>query len=215
MANLKSPEPATLTREQWLNAATHALGAHFFPVAAGTKKDAGKKMHVLPKKLQCSCGFPYKSKEAIGQCWSPSLSADGTTQVFVSPCQDEPVRVLDILLHELIHAAVGTNEGHKGEFKKVAVALGLRGKMTATRAEPGTELHGKLSRIARELGPYPHKALNKNTGTEKKKKEKKGGWVRLMSETENEYRVVISPRQLEEHGVPRDPWGDEMVPAED
>lgn len=123
--------------------------------------------------------------------------------------------MLDILLHELIHAAVGTEEGHRGEFKRVALALGLQGKMTATIAEPGTELHGKLSRIARELGPYPHKALNKNTGTEKRKKEKKGGWVRLMSETENEYRVVISPKQLEEHGVPRDPWGDEMVPVED
>jgi hypothetical protein len=216
VANLKSPEIAVLTREQWLIAAAHALSVHFFPIAAGTRKEAGKKMHELPRKLQCSCGFPYKSREAIGQCWSPKLSADGTTQVFVSPCQDEPVRVLDILLHELIHAAVGTEEGHRGEFKRVATALGLSGKMTATIAEPGSELHARLSRIARDLGPYPHKAVNKDAGGEGKKKKKKGGgWVRLMSESEPEYRVVISPRQLDEHGVPTDPWGDPMVPAED
>lgn len=195
-----------LTREDWLTRATVALSEKFFPLADGRTR--------MPEKWACSCGFPYKSREAIGQCWPPTVSGDGTTHMFVCPTQAEPVRVLDILLHEMGHAAVGCDKGHGKEFKVFCREVGLEGKATATVANPGTELHATLSRIAEELGPYPHVAISKTV--QKKRKEKKaGGWVRLMSETKSEYRVVISPKQLEEHGYPCDPWGDEMVEAED
>lgn len=196
-----------LTREDWLTRATVALSEKFFPLADGRTR--------MPEKWACSCGFPYKSREAIGQCWPPTVSGDGTTHMFVCPTQAEPVRVLDILLHEMGHAAVGCDKGHGKEFKVFCREVGLEGKATATVANPGTKLHDELSSIARTLGPYPHAAITKGGPGQKKPKKKKGGWVRLMSETEPEYRVVISPKQLEEHGAPRDPWGDVMVPAED
>ncbi len=148
MTNLKAPELKFPTREAWLTAATHLLAAHFLPLADGKTK--------LPEKWACSCGFPYRSKEAIGQCFPPTLSADGTTHMFVCPTQAEPVRVLDILLHEMGHAAVGCDKGHKKEFKAFCEEVGLSGKATVTVAEPGTELHTKLTRIAAQLGPYPH-----------------------------------------------------------
>jgi hypothetical protein len=63
-----------------------------------------------------------------------------------------------------------------------------------------------------KLGKYPHKALVPRTkeGTGKSM----GGWLRYRSINEDKYRVVVSPKMVEEHGAPRDPWGDEMQPVE-
>jgi hypothetical protein len=65
--------------------------------------------------------------------------------------------VLDVLLHELIHHAVGTECGHKGAFKKAAEGVGLVGKMTATEAGP--ELLVRLNALAEELGTPGHGKL--------------------------------------------------------
>jgi len=191
------------TREGWLMEATRTLKKQFFC-------DNG---YDLPEKLQCSCGFPKGHNKAIGQCWDPQVSADGTTHIFICPTQAEPIRVLDILLHELIHAAVGVEAGHKGPFKKLMKEFGLAGKATATYAEEGSELWLKLSSIATQLGPYPHAPFDKSK-MKKSKRGAMGGWVRLQSETDETYKVLISPKQLEENGPPLDPWGEPMVPVE-
>jgi hypothetical protein len=190
------------TREGWLLDAVALIDKAFFD-------DAG---YTMPKKLAVSCGIPYGKASAIGQCWDPKVAADGTTHMFICPSMDEPVRVLDILLHEMIHAAVGIEEGHKGAFRKLVKEFGLMGKVTATYAEPGSECHRRLARIATELGPYPHKAMVKRTN----KKEGKGGsgWIRLVSPQEEGYKLVISPKMIEEFGLPYDPWGNEMEPVQ-
>lgn len=192
------------TREGWLMAAVAELDKAFF-------NNGG---YTLPKKLGCSCGFPKGARgKAIGQCWSHETSTDGTINMFICPTQDEPVRVLDILLHELCHAQLGTDVGHKGPFKKLVKEFGLAGKATATYAEEGGELWRKLAHIAEGLGPYPHKAMKPSA--KKAKRGSMGGWVRLFSTTEEDYKVLVSPKQIEEHGLPRDPWGDEMVPVDE
>lgn len=190
------------TREGWLIAARDLLAREFF-------EKAGYK---LPEKMACSCGFPRGGKKAIGQCWHPETSADGTTHMYVCPTQAEPIRVLDILLHEMVHASLGTEVGHKGPFKKVVKEFGLAGKATATYAEEGSECWLRLSHIAEQLGPYPHAAVDLS----KAQKKGKGGsgWVRLQSPTVEEYRLVISPKMIEEHGLPLDPWGEQMEPVE-
>jgi hypothetical protein len=66
--------------------------------------------------------------------------------------------VLATLVHELVHASVGTECGHKGPFRTLALALGLAGKMTATVAGP--ELLALLGALALELGPYPHARID-------------------------------------------------------
>jgi hypothetical protein len=191
------------TREQWLNAATELLDKKFFDGNGYT----------LPAKKACSCGFPKSARgHAIGQCWAPETSTDGTINMFICPTQDDPIRVLDILLHELIHAQVGTAAGHKGPFKKMAKEFGLEGKATATFAAEGSELWKQLSHISEQLGPYPHKKMV--PGLKKKTRGSMGGWVRFKSITEEEYRVLVSPKMLDEHGSPRDPWGEEMVPVD-
>ena len=188
------------TREGWLKAAIAELNEEFF-ASAGYK---------LPKKLQCSCGFPRGHARAIGQCWDPGVSADGTTHLFICPTQAEPMRVLDILLHELIHAAVGIKEGHKGKFKKVAREFGLEGKLTATTVTEGSELWKRLAKCNQRLGKYPHAAMQKRAP---KKGTGGSGWLRYMSPEEEKYRVVVSPKMIEEHGAPQDPWGNEMIPV--
>jgi hypothetical protein len=66
--------------------------------------------------------------------------------------------VLPTLVHELVHAVVGVEAKHGAKFWRPAKALGLVGKPTATEASE--ELIEKLRRFEKELGPYPHVALD-------------------------------------------------------
>ena len=66
---------------------------------------------------------------------------------------NDPSRVLDVLLHEMIHAIVPKAD-HRVEFRVLAKRVGLTGKMTATVAGP--ELKHKLDRLlADRLAPMP------------------------------------------------------------
>jgi hypothetical protein len=147
-----------MNREQWLNAAADKINTVVFAPH-----------DVKAVNFRVSVGFPGGQKgaknSAIGQCWSPSTSAGNITEMFISPILGLEVGssdpeyggdhgVLDTLVHEMDHCIVGTECGHKGPFKRLAVKIGLVGKMTATQAGP--ELASQLRSIATELGPYPH-----------------------------------------------------------
>jgi hypothetical protein len=77
--------------------------------------------------------------------------------VFISPELDDTARVLDVLLHELIHVADDCTSGHKGAFAEAATRLGLEGKMTATTA--GVALAAEMMTLAASLGDYAHAKL--------------------------------------------------------
>jgi hypothetical protein len=100
----------------------------------------------------------------IGECWDASTTADGRPAVFVSPVLHDGVEVLATLVHELVHAAVGTACGHKGPFQSVGRAVGLRGPWRATTAGP--ELRAELERIDAYLGGYAtiHGAIRAGAG---------------------------------------------------
>ena len=103
------------TREGWLQQAAGILNDKLF---AGSGHD-------LPKLMQVSCGWPRGGGDnTIGQCFSPTCSANEATEIFVSPRLADPITVLGTLLHEMIHAAVGTEVGHRGAFKKLATQGG-------------------------------------------------------------------------------------------
>jgi hypothetical protein len=142
-------KPAT-TREEWLVRAVDTMRDWF------TKE--GKP---LPDKVRITMSLPKGSvTKVIGQCWAPCVSKDATVEVFINPSQDDPVRVLDIVLHELVHAAGHRNgfDGHGKEFKALATSLGLTGQMTATVASP--ELKDRLTALSDRLGPFPHAAMS-------------------------------------------------------
>ena len=97
--------------------------------------------------------------KTIGQCWDKKGSGDKkAAHIFFSPEMTDEVRVLGILLHEMVHAALGTAVGHRKPFKDLATALGMEGKMTATTESD--ELVGKLKVLLGELGTYPHPGLD-------------------------------------------------------
>lgn len=144
------------TREEWLTTAVHRLERRVF-------SEHGYRM---PPHWRVSCGWPITGatrakNPVIGQCWNLHCSADEHNEMTISMAIDDPVRVLDVLTHEMVHAIVGVEHGHKGPFKHLATAIGLEGKMTATVA--GAELRETLESIARGLGPYPHGAITPET----------------------------------------------------
>jgi hypothetical protein len=111
--------------------------------------------------VRVSCGFPYASKKAIGQCWDKSAASDKVAQLFVSPqVKDElaPQGVLSILVHEVVPGVVGNDQKHNKVFGKCARAVGLEGKLTETVA--GAVLIDEMKSWMEKLGKYPHAALN-------------------------------------------------------
>ena len=147
-------------RETYLAAAAVALQHEIFPLAG---IDAAQWSQ---RKYRVSCGFPigYRGsrtgKVALGQAFDPSISADGTFEVFINPILDRPLDVIAVLAHELAHVWAGIQCGHRGEFARIARAIGLVGPLTAT--VPGDDLRGKLQGIVDMLGAYPHAKVDPN-----------------------------------------------------
>lgn len=138
-----------VTREEWLGFVTQELRPAFKAVSAP-----------IPKEVRFAIGFTsagYRSK-AIGECHSPLGSSDKHTEIFIKPDQDDAVKVAGILAHELVHAAVGVKEGHKGRFRTVCLALGFTKKMRS--ALPDTDMQRKImDPILKQAGKLPHKKL--------------------------------------------------------
>ena len=135
------------TRESWLHAAIEALRPRFTEVGAP-----------IPEKIHVSVGFSYGAKAesgvVLGQCWARRASADVVNHIFISPELADTARVIDVLIHELIHAWDDCASGHKGAFAEAATRLGLEGPMTATTAS--MTLAAELICLAETLGEYPH-----------------------------------------------------------
>lgn len=109
--------------------------------------------------VRVSCGWPSRggmgqSKHVIGQCFAQEVCADGVSQIFVSPRISDSIQVLGTLLHELLHASVGCQYGHRKEFSQAAKRVGLVGPPTAT--DVGPELRPVLWAFVERIGPYPH-----------------------------------------------------------
>jgi len=147
------------TRESWLLACIELLKPDFQAIGAN-----------VPEKLRASCGWPSKSglakkKRRIGEAWSAKCSGDETFEIFISPVLKDGRPVLATLVHEIVHCAVGVEAGHKGPFKRIALAIGLEGKMTETVA--GETLNKRIDEIIAQVGPYPHAEL-RSSNAEKK-----------------------------------------------
>lgn len=156
-AVIEDPHPllaeTIATREVWLSKAAQRFEPWLM--------NSGVAAASLPT-YRVSCGFPKGGKggrgATIGQCWSADASKDKAREIFVSPTLDNPVDVLSTLLHEMCHAMLPSGVGHKGDFIKVAKAVGFTKPWTQT---PCTDaLTAKLTTVSEDLGPYPHASLN-------------------------------------------------------
>lgn len=134
------------TREEWMIRAANAMRP-WFP------EDA-----TVPP-VRVSVGWPAGrgSSRLIGQCWYST--DDSVPALFVSPALNAESAVLDTLLHEMVHAAVGAGQGHKGKFVTVAKALGFTKPWRSTPCSP--ELQERIALLAAALGPFPHARVSK------------------------------------------------------
>lgn len=141
-----------MTREEWLESATFRLRTWF-----------KLKGYDIPENVRMTCGFPSQSalpgrKQRIGECWDARSSEGKVFEIFISPVLAKPIQVLETLAHELVHATVGLEAGHKGPFAKCARKIGLEGKLTATHA--GEDLQYALNAVVGAIGDdYPHEKL--------------------------------------------------------
>lgn|SRR5262245_49902429 len=134
----------SLERQQWLELGAEALRKKF--------ADAG---YTVPGKIRVSIGWPKRAAScgAIGECWSTKASSDQHNELFVSPELTDGARILDVLAHELVHATVGVEAGHRKSFKQCALKIGLHGPMRATTASP--EFIAWAETLFKRIGPYP------------------------------------------------------------
>lgn len=146
------------TREDWLNAFIDASRDKFESVNAP-----------LPVNVRVAVGFTSRGIKGarIGECWSDSASEDGHYEIFIKPTLEGEARICDALTHELIHAAAGIEAGHGPAFKRIALALGLTGKMSATVAGP--DWYEWSLPIIESLGPMPYGALRGGMSTSRRK----------------------------------------------
>ena len=146
----------TTNREDWLSAAVSELRPFFDAVGAP-----------LPANVRVTCGFPSNAKRsgAIGECWADTASADKTFEVLISPVLDDPLRVFDVLVHELCHATAGAMN-HGVNFQKVAGLMHLvpsAGPKGWKATGPSTSFVPTFGAIIDSLGAYPHAALTMST----------------------------------------------------
>jgi hypothetical protein len=119
-----------MNRENWLMQAVGELRPLF--EAAG---------HPLPATVRVTCGFPSTARRSgtLGETWSAADSADGATEVMISPVLAAGADVLAVLLAQLSVAA----DPRRHADVKAAV---------------GTDPAAYAGLLA-DLGPYPHAAL--------------------------------------------------------
>ena len=97
---------------------------------------------------------------ALGQCMPSTARADKLRMITVNERLVDPVQILGVLVHELIHAADDCRSGHGPWFAAWARALGLTGPVEGSYASP--ELRRKLESIANGLGSYPQPTIGFN-----------------------------------------------------
>jgi hypothetical protein len=178
--------PPYTCREAWLAAGAAQIAPDFR--AAGYR---------IPEKMRFSIGFPSTGRHGatLGEWWSDTHSRDRTHEIFIRADQDDPVEVLAVLTHEMVHAVVGEAK-HGPLFRKCALAVVLKGPMRHTTASPA--LAARLASIAEDLGPLPHAAL----GWSKRKKQT----TRLLkAQCWCEYTVRVARTWVEQVGPPHCP----------
>jgi len=121
----------------------------------------------IPKDVRISIGFgPTGARQEngviLGVTCARLMSESGVNEVFISPEDAGTASMLATVAHELIHAWDDCKSGHKGEFRRVAQAIGLEGRMTHT--QPGPALEAELVLIAEEMGAYPGSKMNLSGG---------------------------------------------------
>ena len=149
------------TAEAWLRAAVDGLRPDFEAI--------GK---TLPATMRGNFGFTsHGSKKTgiTGQYYDGGASTDTIPKLIIRCNTDDPVAILEAVVHQCCHAVVGVQEGHGKAFREVALRIGLEPPMRTSKA--GKRLSVRLHGLSAELGPFPNARLNfETTGADGKEK---------------------------------------------
>lgn len=142
---------AVVNREHWMNLMVPHIREHF--QAAGFE---------VPTNMRFTCGFPSKrplgaKRRSIGECWPTSATTDQVHEICVSPVLADPMKVVGVQVHEVVHAVVGLDKKHGAGFALCAGRVGLVKPWTATTESD--ELKAAIKGWVDRVGPYPHGAL--------------------------------------------------------
>jgi hypothetical protein len=132
-----------MNREAWLRAAYALVRKELLPKA--------------PAQVAISWSFPSKggtksSRRTIGECHYKGGSAvgvEGDRVILISPTLQEPFALIEVLVHEMVHAALPMGSGHRAPFSRLAKSIGLLKPWTATTAGPELKrtIEGWLKRL--------------------------------------------------------------------
>lgn len=133
------------TREAWLQDAAGEL-AHLILAASGQS---------LPATLRVACGFPstFRRSGALGETFAPKDSADGATEILISPTLSEPWQVLAVLARQLLLSVASG-----AAFSRACAAAGIT---PGKPCEVPTVINcSTITDLASALGEYPHAELS-------------------------------------------------------
>ena len=180
-----------MNRETYLNKFIDDFAIHLF-------ETKGYALRAKRENIRVTCSLTH-SKKAIGEHWNDRLSEGGFDEILISPFISKSVQVLGVLIHELVHAVVGSQEGHNNVFRKCAIAVGLTGKMTATTESEWLER--ELEKWIEVNGEYPHKKLLEPSN----KKKQSTRLLKAECPTGGEYKFRITRTIVDNYGLPECP----------
>lgn len=157
------------SREHWLKIAASIITDEVITPVINIPAPAIRYSLTAPK-------TGHKKGTILGECWNRAASADDHNEIFITSNLDDSLRILDVLLHEMIHAYDNNQHGHGPEFQRLCKMVGLQGgnngrskeSFTSTIASP--ELADDLQDIIDTIGPIPHAAMNTDLSGKPKQK---------------------------------------------
>ena len=139
-------------KEAYLKAAFQKVIPQFY--------ESGFPIDEIEENIEITCTDIRKSwggycKQTISDDYYP----EEKYQIVINNSVDNGFNAIEVLIHEVCHAIQyhlyqGDVRPHGKEFKAIAEAVGLTGRMTQTYAD--TELKIKISEWEKEIEVYPH-----------------------------------------------------------
>ena len=186
MKKLTKIDPAlVMHRELWLIKATDILRTRWASMGV-----------TVPADVKVTCGFPGggSPRRRIGECWPRARSGANVNEVMISPVLDVPLIVIDVLGHELLHAADDCKSGHGAVFSRNSKLVGYSGGKNS-KIDSG-EAMALAQVLLEKVGPYPH-AKVQLVG---KKRNASHGLHKLECGCGNV--SYMTAKKIEEHGFP-------------
>ena len=126
-------------------------------------------LKALRAKIMVACGYPPNTRigakfDTLGVHISPKASSIGKHEIFINPVVDDTYNVIDILLHELVHAVqtdlYPESKSHGKEFVSICKKVGMNGNRKYTQACAGKDLAITIQSWIKDIGNYPHGSIN-------------------------------------------------------